>query len=46
MDTSEIEETPDPSTFPKRPLRVLSVFDGIDTGEYINNTWYCAEIDC
>ncbi|XP_063880053.1 DNA (cytosine-5)-methyltransferase 3A-like isoform X1 [Scylla paramamosain] len=26
------EEVPDPSSFPKKPLRVLSVFDGIATG--------------
>ncbi|MPC30155.1 DNA (cytosine-5)-methyltransferase 3A [Portunus trituberculatus] len=28
------EEAPDPSSFPKKPLRVLSVFDGIATGQY------------
>nr|AZM65487.1 DNA-methyltransferase 3b [Portunus trituberculatus] len=26
------EEVPDPSSFPKKPLRVLSLFDGIATG--------------
>ncbi|XP_050713822.1 DNA (cytosine-5)-methyltransferase 3A-like isoform X2 [Eriocheir sinensis] len=51
---SEFEEndTPDPSTFPKRPLRVLSLFDGIGTGLVALDklglevgAYYCSEID-
>ncbi|XP_045581588.2 uncharacterized protein [Procambarus clarkii] len=46
------DETPDASTFPNRPLRVLSLFDGIGTGLYVLDkldleveAYYASEVD-